>query len=141
MQGAQKTVEDQSFDFSKWPLVVVRFPELLTVEFADLFIDALTEHGYQRGRFVLVVDLSRLSARSAKSTIRAHIAKRSNAVEAEYPRSLVAEAVIAPTITVRRVLQIYLWLKEPDSYQTKIFETCDGAIGWLTPIMKEHYLD
>ena len=129
-----------TFDFSNWPLVIANFPAVASIEYADFYMQTLEANAYQRGRFVLLADLSNLIPRTATSTVRAHFSKLGNDVEARYPDSLVGEVVVSPNPVVRGILQAYLWFKESERYETVIVSDYESAHKWCEALIKDRML-
>lgn len=128
---------DALVDVSEWPVVVAHFPETLSAEFIDYFIETMKTECYQRGQFAIVVDLSLLIPKSATSTLRADLFKRSNEVKAQYPSSLVGEAIAVPTSLLRGLVQAYLWFKDSDAYETKAVESMDVGMAWARDLVTQ----
>jgi len=96
-------------DLSEWPLVVVTWPtgSISDHEF-PVYLDALSAHHRQGGRFARVMDLRASGALSAHQ--RRQLAERLDGDEARYPGQLAAIAVVTSTTLQRGIFKALAWL-------------------------------
>lgn len=129
-----QTWEPMAIDLTAWPVIVIRYPTVPTLEAVDDYCDRLMEL-FTRGeaggqRLATVVDLRRLSASQTSSKVRAHLANRLDAIIAAHPATMACDALISESAVVRGLVTAVYWLRPNSRYPFRCFDRPDQALAW-----------
>lgn len=118
-------------DDSRWPLVVIRAPSLVTPEELQRHLeDDIRRFLKKQEPYGAVVDARRVQLRSLGPSHRRAIASIYQECSAAFEKYLVAECYVVASPAVRGVLQAIRWLSPPKWVTAAVAEQAE-AIEWV----------
>lgn len=116
-------------DETRFPLVFVRFSESTSRVEIDRYYERLTRIA-ERGRFVVVADLSKAKIGKTPAAIRKHLTAASGRWDQLVGnRKLIGQAIVFRSQSARLLYTAYLWMRL-GAYPSLVFESVESATVW-----------
>lgn len=122
-----------------WPLVLIRFPESLSVEELDEHFVEMEEKlldPSRPGAFAVVIEMSATRPREFTAVHRKHAADNFKRLKPKVGDRYTAEAYVMPSALTRAALSAVHWVFKPQ-WPTKVFATEDEAVRWARATLGE----
>lgn len=116
-------------DDSRWPLVVMHMPPVMTLGDLDHHFEIRTPRLFARGRFAAVIDTRAADIFAFTALHRRRVVQHRKRMEDTYKRLLIAEAYVLESVVARGIVTAVQWLAPP-CWPQGLFGDVDAATAW-----------
>ncbi len=121
-------------DFTRWPVIVITYPNIASVEAIERMFDEVGERIRTRAEPVVVIgDLTPLRVSTANAKVRRVFAER---VAEQGRLHLAGEAAVLKNPVARGFVTAYYWLA-PAHHPTGVFAEVDEAVAWARGVLRD----